>query len=239
MLCISKTWLQLFKVSAHSGLNTWRYRIDLRMLRFDSFTSFYVIWCLPHLKQVLANCLSQICVLAWWGCWRVQDSCHPRHSCHVKPWTSSLTTRQALIGVNPGPEPYTQFETLPVSRTLEPEVLRRHNVLETGQSIEFLTKLAVKLFNFECSQMLVWKYLSSGLSMATSFTSFAAFSCPRLCPTLCTGRTSFFRKLHSHSQLHLVPILSSLRWDILRNFCTIHLGLLSGHKNESCSCLWY
>ena len=87
----------------------------------------------------------------------------PLHSCHVKPWTSSLTTCQALIGVNPGPEPYTQFETLPVSRTLEPEVLRRHNVLETGQSIEFLTKLAVKLFNFECSQMLVWKYLSSGL----------------------------------------------------------------------------
>lgn len=162
----------------------------------------------------------------------------PLHSCHVKPWTSSLTTCQALIGVNPGPEPYTQFETLPVSRTLEPEVLRRHNVLETGQSIEFLTKLAVKLFNFECSQMLVWKYLSSGLSMATSFTSFAAFSCPRLCPTLCTGRTSFFRKLHSHSQLHLVPILSSLRWDILRNFCTIHLGLLSCHRNENCSCLW-
>ena len=142
---------------------TWRYRIDPRRLWFDSLTSFYVIWCLPHLKQVLANCLSQICVLAWWGCWRVQDSC-----CHyilvmLNPKPPHLRLAKLLLGL-----------TLDLNRTRSLKLCRFRELWnqkfwegitywKLDSPIELLAKLAVKLFNFECSQMLVWEYLSSGL----------------------------------------------------------------------------
>lgn len=73
----------------------------------------------------------------------------------LNPESPHFRLAKLLLGLTLDIELHTQFDTLPVSRTLEPEVLRRHNVLETGESIEFLTKLALKLFNFECSQMLV------------------------------------------------------------------------------------
>lgn len=198
MLCTSKTWLQLFKISAHSGLKHGVITLisggcDMILLRlsmcFDASHTWSRFWQTVFLKFVfwLDEVVDECKILAILDIF-VMLNLEPPHFRLVK----------LLLGL-----------TLDLNRTrslnfagsanLGTRSLRRHNVLESGESIEFLTKLALKLFNFECSQMLVWKYLSSGLVMATSFTSFAAFSCPRLCPTLCTGRTSFFRKLHSHS----------------------------------------